>query len=209
MRKKRQGREGRKTISPSGPFDTTCCLYRTHSVLVSPARIPKKNSPFAHAFSRRKIHHTDPLWAPSPQYVGTKRHRHHQVSLQLPSVVLPLLPTGPRISKFPKPALPTPFSTICTLHFVTFWSPSLFLTPTPNSNSKTSIRPFTYLLYTVVGIRPSYRTLLLETSQLEKYNTKHIPKQPFSVTLLSTGTLTERVSTTVRSSLESCTVDCP
>jgi hypothetical protein len=30
---------------------------------------------------------------------------------------------------------------------------------------KTSIRPFTYLLYTAAGIRPVYRTLLLETAQ--------------------------------------------
>ena len=52
-----------------------------------------------------------------------------------------------------------------------------------------NIRPFTYLLYTVAGIRPAYRTLLLETSQLEKYNTKHIQTSPFSATLLSAGTL--------------------
>ncbi len=53
---------------------------------------PNKNSPFAHAFGRRKVHHVHPLWVPSPQYVGTKRHKHHQLSLQLPSAVLPLLP---------------------------------------------------------------------------------------------------------------------
>ena len=53
------------------------------------------------------------------------------------------------------------------------------------------IRPFTYLLYTAAGIRPAYRTLLLETAQLEKYNTKHIQTKPFSATLLSTGTLPE------------------
>jgi hypothetical protein len=52
-----------------------------------------------------------------------------------------------------------------------------------------TIRPFTCLLYTAAGIRPAYRTLLLETSQLEKYNTKHIQTKPFSATLLSAGTL--------------------
>ena len=53
------------------------------------------------------------------------------------------------------------------------------------------IRPFTYLLYTAAGIRPAYRTLLLETDQSEKYNTKHIQTKPFSATLLSAGTLPE------------------
>jgi hypothetical protein len=53
------------------------------------------------------------------------------------------------------------------------------------------IRPFTYLLYTAAGIRPAYRTLLLETAQLEKYNAKHIQTKPFSATLLSVGTLPE------------------
>jgi hypothetical protein len=54
-----------------------------------------------------------------------------------------------------------------------------------------NITPFTYLLHTAAGIRPVYRTLLLETVQLEKYNTKHIQTSPFSVTLLSAGTLPE------------------
>jgi hypothetical protein len=103
-RRNNGGRGGRNRISPSGPFNVACCISQPHSVLASPARIPTKiprsftrsavetNSPFAHAFGRRKLHHAHPLWAPSPQYVGTKRHKHHQLSLQLPSAVLPLLP---------------------------------------------------------------------------------------------------------------------
>jgi hypothetical protein len=34
-------------------------------------------------------------------------------------------------------------------------------------------------------------SLLLETAQSEKYNTKHIQTSPFSATLLSSGTLSE------------------
>ena len=46
------------------------------------------------------------------------------------------------------------------------------------------------LHHSLPGNRP-VRTLLLETSQLEKYNTKHIQTKPFSATLLSAGTLPE------------------
>jgi hypothetical protein len=65
---------------------------------------PNKNSPFAHAFGRRnqfpvrsrvrpsKAPPRSPSFGTSPQYVGTKHHQHHQLSLQLPSAVLPLLP---------------------------------------------------------------------------------------------------------------------
>ena len=41
------------------------------------------------------------------------------------------------------------------------------------------------ILYTV------HNSLLLETAQSEKYNTKHIQTSPFSATLLSAGTLSE------------------
>jgi hypothetical protein len=85
------------------------------SVLASPARIPKKfsvhitsaltefvsrkfqTSPFgSHVrqskqtppFGRRNLHYDHPLGAPSSQYVDTKRHRHHQPSLQPFSTVL-------------------------------------------------------------------------------------------------------------------------
>ena len=59
----------------SGPLHAACCISQPHSVLASPARIPTKiprsltrsavetNSPFAHAFGRRKLHHAHPLSA--------------------------------------------------------------------------------------------------------------------------------------------------
>ncbi len=128
-------------------------------------------------FDRRKLHHAHPRWSPSPQYVGTKHHKHHQLPdrdcryhsrhpntlsrtappvrhftsysgpyfiLSQPSAALPLLSiskhnsfrphlisSGTSLHKVtgrsPKPALPTTFSTICTLHFVTFWSLLLFV----------------------------------------------------------------------------------
>jgi hypothetical protein len=61
----------------SGPLNAACCISQPHSVLASPARIPTKiprsltrsavetNSPFAHAFGCRKLHHAHPLWARS------------------------------------------------------------------------------------------------------------------------------------------------
>ena len=46
------------------------------------------------------------------------------------------------------------------------------------------------LQHSLPGNHP-VRALLLETAQLEKYNTKHIQTTPFSATLLSAGTLSE------------------
>jgi hypothetical protein len=97
-----EGEEGKGSLrpAPSTPLVAFRSLTPSSSLqLGSQQKFPaftrsavETNSPFAHAFDRRKLHHAHPLWAPSPQYVGTKRHKHHQLSLQLPSSVLPLLP---------------------------------------------------------------------------------------------------------------------
>ena len=78
-RKGRRGRGRKETLILSiGPLRPRCRIRQLRSVFATSARIPT-NSPH-------------PTRVPSPQYAGTKPHRHHQPSLQLSLAVLPLLP---------------------------------------------------------------------------------------------------------------------
>jgi hypothetical protein len=66
------------------------------------------------------------------------------------------------------------------------------------------------ILYTALGILPIYRTLLLETAQSEKYNTKHIQNEHlFCHSPQRRYPARDRGTTTFRSRHEPYTVDGP
>ena len=146
----RRGRGRKETLILSiGPLRPRCRIRQLRSVFATSARIPT-NSPH-------------PTRVPSPQYAGTKPHRHHQPSLQLSLAVLPLLPrhrwryfspsagcTSPDRPEIPGtlPARPAPWQRLSislTTSLVThscilalppsFSTPSLPLTSAPPSPS--------------------------------------------------------------------------